>query len=290
MPPEASLREIGERNPEWRPWLAVLAELGGALDAPDWRAFVPCPAVQDERTPLLAGARLDVEPQALARLWDTLTRAAAHGGAPGFSGLRGVSFPAGRVMAFFSAALEGDERALERAAGDAQIPAEPLRALAGLLPIPFLHACARAWDSEVSAGWRQGYCPVCGAWPALAEICGVERSRFLRCGRCGSAWQALHLSCPYCGTLDHNDLASLVTEDGGSKSSIEACRRCHGYVKSFARLRCTAPRQVMLDDLASVELDLAAAERGYRRPLGAGHALRITVSPRAAPAANAPQL
>jgi FdhE protein len=267
----------------------VLAELGDALDAPEWRALVPRPGVQDGRMPLLAGAVLDVEPQVLAQLWDMLTRTAANGGAPGFFGLRGASFPAGRVLALFSAALEGDERALDTVAADVQIPAEPLRALAGLLPIPFLHACARAWDSEVSAGWRQGYCPVCGAWPALAEICGVERSRFLRCGRCGSGWQALHLSCPYCGTVDHNELASLVAEDGASKSSIETCRRCHGYVKSFTRLRATAPRQVMLDDLASVELDLAAAERGYRRPPGTGYALRATVLPRAAAGASARQ-
>jgi hypothetical protein len=33
----------------------------------------------------------------------------------------------------------------------------------------------------------------------------------------------------------------------------------------------------MLDDLASVDLDVAALERGYRRPQGPGYALDVTL-------------
>jgi hypothetical protein len=33
----------------------------------------------------------------------------------------------------------------------------------------------------------------------------------------------------------------------------------------------------MVDDLASVDLDIAALEQGYRRPEGAGYLLEITI-------------
>jgi hypothetical protein len=35
---------------------------------------------------------------------------------------------------------------------------------------------------------------------------------------------------------------------------------------------------VILDDLASVELDVVAAEQGYKRPQGAGYALNVSVT------------
>jgi len=137
--------------------------------------------------------------------------------------------------------------------------------------MPLLHACRRRWP--VPAGWAKSYCPICGAWPAFAEVCGVERQRFLRCTRCGCAWQAHALSCPFCATNDHGALASLVVEDDAPARAIEVCLECRGYLKVFTRLRPGEPADAVLDDLASIELDLAAQERGYRRPPGAGYGL-----------------
>jgi FdhE protein len=58
---------------------------------------------------------------------------------------------------------------------------------------------------------------------------------------------------------------------------IDACKRCLGYVKTFTTLQGSPPAKVMVDDLASVDLDIAALEQGYRRPAGAGYALDITI-------------
>jgi hypothetical protein len=44
---------------------------------------------------------------------------------------------------------------------------------------------------------------------------------------------------------------------------------------------------VIVDDAASVELDLAALERGYKRPPGAGYTLHVTVAENAASAFSA---
>ena len=124
----------------------------------------------------------------------------------------------------------------------------------------------------------EGYCPTCGAWPAFAEVRGIERNRYFRCARCGGEWQAHCLFCPYCSTTDHNELVSLVPEKNGTNSVIDACKRCLGYVKTFTTLQGTPPDKVFLDDLASAHLDVAAIEQGYRQPEGAGYSLNVTLT------------
>ncbi len=141
------------------------------------------------------------------------------------------------------------------------------------MPMPLLHACRRRWT--LPKDWTHGYCPVCGAWPGFAEVCGVERTRYLRCLRCGAAWRAHALACAYCGMREHGRLGSLVPEDGRVHWAIELCRACIGYLKSFTALRPCAPESLLLRDLDTVELDLAARSRGYRRPEGTGYAFDV---------------
>ena len=76
----------------------------------------------------------------------------------------------------------------------------------------------------------------------------------------------------------HEELVSLVPEKSGSNGMIDACKRCLGYVKTFTKLQGSPAAKVILDDLASVDLDVAALEQGYRRPQGAGYALNATVT------------
>jgi FdhE protein len=75
---------------------------------------------------------------------------------------------------------------------------------------------------------------------------------------------------------DHNQLVSLVPEKAGASRTVEACKRCLGYVKTFTTLQPSPAGKVMLDDLASVDLDVAAMERGYSRPQGPGYSLDAT--------------
>ena len=59
---------------------------------------------------------------------------------------------------------------------------------------------------------------------------------------------------------------------------IDACKRCLGYVKTFTGFRDARPAKVMLEDLASVDLDVAALEQGYTRPAGADYPLDVMVT------------
>jgi FdhE protein len=183
------------------------------------------------------------------------------------------------VGALFRASLQQDRDYINRIAAAHGADPEALQAVAAIAPLPFLHACNRRWAGRLIAiGWTEGYCPVCGAWPAFAEVRGIERSRHFRCGRCGGEWQAQCLICPFCGMTDHNELVSLVPENSGSNGVIDACKRCLGYVKTFTTLQGSPPVKVLLDDLESVELDVAAVEQGYKRPEGNGYSLNVTIA------------
>ena len=268
-----NLQGLEERHPEWAPWLAVLREVEPELAHERWDTAVPAemPA-RTQPAPLLAGVSVRPDERLVGALWNTLKRSAAAR-APSMRALTALPDSDACAISIFYAALESDEAMLAKIASESAAETEPLRAVAALLPMPFLHACRRRWADTTPRSWREGYCPTCGAWPAFAEICGVERARYLRCGRCGSGWETLVLSCPYCETTDHDALGALVPEERGADGAIEVCNRCGGYVKAFTRLRTTTAAAVMLEDLASVELDLAATGRGYRRPRGAGYAL-----------------
>jgi FdhE protein len=76
---------------------------------------------------------------------------------------------------------------------------------------------------------------------------------------------------------DHDELVTLVPEKSGSNAVIDACKHCLGYVKTFTRLQGCPPGAVVLEDLASVDLDVAAIEHGFARSRGPGFALGITV-------------
>ena len=146
-----------------------------------------------------------------------------------------------------------------------------------MIAMPMLQACRRAWAERVPTGWAHGYCPMCGGWPALAEIRGLDGERHLRCASCGSDWRIAWLRCPFCGEGDHETLGSLVSPDSRGRQTIEVCDACRGYVKTITTLTPMPPGHVVLQDLATLVLDIAALERGYRRPAARGHEVTVSV-------------
>src|SRR3989454_10374230 len=75
------------------------------------------------------------------------------------------------------------------------------------------------------------------SWPVLAELRGLERTRCLRCGRCGGDWQRPWLACVYCSERDHERLGSLVIARRVEGRTVETCAGCHGHLKSLATLQ-----------------------------------------------------
>jgi FdhE protein len=266
---------IERRRTEWSPWLAIVGAILDGIEDQAWESFVPDGRpFRRDGAPLLANAELRFDGR-VRRLFSNLQHRAAYSGSRRISALDAVRDD--DVPEIFHAALNGMNEPLIRIARDSDADANAFRAVAGLLPFPFLHACARRWTGSISSGWTEGYCPVCGAWPACAEYCDVDQTHHLRCGRCGSGWRVDGLSCPYCATTDHEQFASLRPEKNGGLILLEVCNRCRGYVKVFHTQKPGTPVGVMLDDLSSAEFDLVAMERGYSRPPGLGHSLDITL-------------
>jgi FdhE protein len=130
--------------------------------------------------------------------------------------------------------------------------------------------------STDGAAWQQGYCPVCGGWPALGELRGVELARYLRCGACGSGWRSRRLFCPYCENEDFRALEMLTIEEE-QRFKISVCERCHCYLKVANAFDPLPAELLALDDVATLHLDVVAIERGYRRPGGSGFVIELAV-------------
>ncbi len=243
---EALLSTMQAEHVEWRPLLSLVEVALGEMERPVWSEAVP---PRDHANvagqPLLSGAIIRIAPGPVRR-WVHYALMIATDGA---SGMPRRDPPADLdTLAILAACDEG-----------------MVRTLGSIVAMPMLHACRRAWAHLVSPEWAEGYCPVCGDWPALAEIRGLDSQRRLRCGRCGGDWGTEWLRCPFCGERGHEHLGSLVSE-GDEPRTVEVCEQCRHYVKSLTVLAPIPPELTLLRDLDTLVLDITALERGYGRP------------------------
>jgi FdhE protein len=114
--------------------------------------------------------------------------------------------------------------------------------------------------------WNRGACYLCGSTATLAELQGNDQEKHLRCGSCGSDWRTRRLQCMHCGNEDHKTLRYLYAEDQRERMHVEACDRCHGYLKVISAFTPTPAEMLPVEDLATLHLDYIARERGYGRP------------------------
>lgn len=169
------------------------------------------------------------------------------------------------VAPFLQSALDGDTESIAHAAREHGVDEEAFARLLEFALQPVLWEAAAQYAALTDIDkWDRGYCPVCGAWPALAELVGAEKRRVLRCGRCGTWWSWLVLLCPYCGNDDHRALGTLRSED--SRDRVDVCESCHGYVKAVATFDSVPTVRLAAEDAATVHLDVGAREAGYTRP------------------------
>lgn len=118
--------------------------------------------------------------------------------------------------------------------------------------------------AAVAASATQEVCPVCGA-PPVGGVIHVGASgglRYLHCGVCHAAWHRVRSACVACGEslkVEHHDI-----EGGDGVARAEVCNACRSYTKLFM-LEKAPDLDVIADDLASLPLDMLAAEEGYSR-------------------------
>jgi FdhE protein len=262
---------LARAHPEWRGWVAIMRAALERAGDPAW-GTVSVVAGRDAHAPWLAGARVELSARLAAGWLRELLDLARRGSAGGSAPPRGAALDA---VGFLRAAVELDLGALVAVAGAAGLDGGLARALAHPAALPLLAACAAGAGARPRPGWDRGYCPVCGAWPALAELRGLEASRQLRCARCGADWATAWLICVYCGNDDHRELAGLVSETAGPMRRVDTCARCRGYLKSVTTLSARTHAEVVIEDMQTVPYDVSALGEGASRPAGLGAPLGI---------------
>ena len=274
------LDRLTSAHPEWGVWLDLVGRALGSLDGSPWNSLqVELAPERVMGAPVLNGATLRVPVRSAGRWTRAFLRDAARGRWSGADELRRARVRRLDALALLAAAVTGRRSRLDEIAAAHGIPPDALAAVAHAAALPLMIRARERVADRLPADWQHGYCPFCGAWPALAELQGLDRKRSLRCGRCGGGWVYSWLRCPFCDEHRHQQLGSLVPEREDDTRRSEKCESCHGYVKTVATLQPVSPLAVPLEDLRTVELDLAAAERGYHRPDGDGWLIEIHIAP-----------
>ena len=139
---------------------------------------------------------------------------------------------------------------------------------AGLEPVflqtmrPFLTRSADAIMAKSDlAGWTGGACPLCAGEPDFAVITPAA-DRILICGRCSARWRFHQLTCPFCLNADRGRMTSFASRDGQYR--LYACDECERYLKAYDARRASRPVMPVVDGVATLPLDAAAIQKGYR--------------------------
>jgi len=108
-------------------------------------------------------------------------------------------------------------------------------------------------------------CPLCGGKP----IVGVLRSegdgakKSLICMLCAHEWGFRRVYCPACGEEREPQMAFYSAPEI-AHVRVDVCDTCHGYLKSID-LTKTGLAVPVVDELATIPLDLWAREHGYEK-------------------------
>lgn len=130
---------------------------------------------------------------------------------------------------------------------------------------------AAAGSSPAGSSSIDEACPVCGSHAVASTLAesASGKLRHLHCGWCNTAWHHVRAQCTHCHSsrdLAYQSLARGEPDAGADGAwRAETCDDCRTYLKVFDRSKARAADPVA-DDLASLELDLALGEAGYRRP------------------------
>jgi FdhE protein len=113
--------------------------------------------------------------------------------------------------------------------------------------------------------YTHSLCPFCSRKPTLAVLrpLGDGARRNLLCGFCLCEWEYRRIVCPGCDEKDHAKLPVYTAEEF-PYIRVECCDTCRTYLKSID-LSKNGLADPLVDELASIPLDLWAQEHGYAK-------------------------
>jgi len=136
------------------------------------------------------------------------------------------------------------------------------------LVLAFLQPYAEFARSQANLrleGYTSLLCPFCNRKPALGILRpqGDGGRRSLLCGFCLTEWEFRRLVCAGCGEEDHAKLP-VYTAAELPYIRVECCDTCRTYIKTID-LTKNGLADPLVDELASVPLNLWAQEHGYAK-------------------------
>jgi FdhE protein len=142
-------------------------------------------------------------------------------------------------------------------------PAEPEEFLVLAFLQPYAELARSPFSLPENSAAR--LCPSCSRRPALAILRpqGDGGSRSLLCGFCITEWEFRRIICPGCAEEDHAKLP-VYTAESFPYIRVECCDTCHTYIKSIDMTK-NGLAEPIVDEMASIPLDLWAQERGYSK-------------------------
>jgi formate dehydrogenase maturation protein FdhE len=152
----------------------------------------------------------------------------------------------------------------EAHAGDPSAAAYSDRPLAWIFLQPYAEYLADHREIETIDG-TPSTCPLCGSKP----IVGVLRSegdgakKSLVCMLCAHEWAFRRIYCPACGEEREPQMAYYSAPEI-AHVRVDVCDTCHTYLKSID-LTKTGRAVDVVDELATIPLDLWAREHGYEK-------------------------
>jgi FdhE protein len=268
----AELKRLAQEHPELARSAALLSELLPKLyqdpiqDPPPELAPEHAAAKLSAGIPLLRGEDLDLDIKAFGRRWFDICAAVGRHQSDSDGQRMALALRNGRLNALelTQETLAGRPETIYAKADLLGLDAALFATVLRLTLFPLLaHFEAVLAPLRNGVRWHQGYCPTCGSWPLLGEFRGLDQTRFLRCGLCAAQWEFPRLLCPFCGTSDHHLLGYLHVEGEELKYRAATCDACRGYVKTVSTLSALPGPELLVVELATMHLDLAAAERNY---------------------------
>ena len=114
-------------------------------------------------------------------------------------------------------------------------------------------------------GFAGSICPICESKPQVAVLRpeGDGGKRFLVCSLCLTEWEFRRILCPICSEEDQAKLPRYTAEDVAAVR-VEACDSCGHYLKGID-MTIDGLAVPLVDEVATVPLDLWAEERGYKK-------------------------
>ncbi len=268
-----ALEEAARREPDLAPYYALYrrlfelqdkakSEIAATLELAD-------PAALQARTfqglPLISFAHLPIQADRFAELATAIAKELEAGGwmPEGEESALPAPLPADAAgwLALAQSQFEKGQAGAERQDERAVVTLAEIAADMALMPY-------LTWTAEQvlphldQEQWKRGHCPVCGGLPDLAFLEGEAGARRLACSRCNSQWRYARIGCPFCGADDPDQIVYYPSDNEVYR--LYVCLACRRYLKTKDLRKAGDPVLVQVERVATVAMDAAARQEGYR--------------------------